>query len=78
MRTFTIIATSGNQHLRLLHDRMPVIQAPADYAAWLGEDAVRDVGELLAPYPSEALRAYRVSTAVNSVKNSGPECIEAV
>ena len=39
---------------------------------------MRDVGELLAPYPSEALRAYRVSTAVNSVKNSGPECIEAV
>jgi len=30
------------------------------------------------PYPSEAMRAYRVSTAVNSVKNDGPECGEPI
>ena len=32
--------------------------------------------ELLRPYPSDEMRAYRVSTAVNSVKNDGPECLE--
>jgi len=44
--------------------------------AWLREDANCDVGPLLQPNPSEAMRAYRVGTTVNSVKNSGPECIE--
>jgi len=34
------------------------------------------VAELLRAYTSEAMRAYRVSTAVNNVKNYGPECIE--
>ena len=56
---------------------MPVILAPADHAGWLGEDQVRDMAELLRPYPSEALRAYRVSTAVNNVRNDGPGCVEA-
>ncbi len=70
----TIVTTAANRLLRPLHDRMPVILAPADHAAWLGEDQVRDVAELLRPYPSEALRAYRVSTAVNNVKNDGPGC----
>ncbi len=60
-----------------LRDRIPVILAPEDYPAWLGEDAVREVSELLQRSPSEAMHAYRVSTAVNSVKNNGPECIDA-
>jgi putative SOS response-associated peptidase YedK len=33
--------------------------------------------ELLRPYPSAAMHAYRVSTAVNSVKNYGPKCVGA-
>jgi len=72
----TIVTTSANQLVRPLHDRMPVILAPDDYAAWLGEDEVREVTELLRPYPSEAIRAYPVRTVVNSPKNDGPECIE--
>jgi len=39
---------------------------------------VREVGELLRPYPSEVIRAYRVRTAVNSVRDDGPERIEPV
>jgi hypothetical protein len=42
--------------------------------ASLGEDSAAAVEllELLRPYPSEAMRAYLVSTAVNIVKNDGP------
>ena len=43
---------------------------------WTGGDTVRDVAELLRPHPSETMRACRVGTAVNAVKNDGPECIE--
>ena len=55
---------------------MPVILAPDVYPAWLGEDAAPEVSELLRPYPSQAMRAYRVNTAVNNVKYGGPEGIE--
>ena len=37
---------------------------------------LRDVAELLRPYPSEGMGAYPVSTVVNSPKNDTPECIE--
>ena len=39
---------------------------------------MREAGELLRPYPSEVIRAYRVRTAVNSVRDDGPERIEPV
>jgi hypothetical protein len=38
---------------------------------------VRDVAGLLRPNPSGAVRAYRVSTAVYSVKDYRPKCIDA-
>ena len=31
---------------------------------------------LLTPFPPDAMCAYRVSTAVNNVRNDGPECAE--
>ena len=55
-----------------------MVAAPDDHAAWLGEDPAREVAELLRPYPSEAMRAYPVSTAVNGARNDGPECVEPV
>lgn len=46
--------------------------------AWLRKDTTRDAADLLRPHSSEAMRAYRVSTAVNSAKNDGAECGDAV
>jgi putative SOS response-associated peptidase YedK len=49
--------------MRPLHDRMPVILDPKDYAAWLDQIA-RPKEELLAllrAFPSEAMRAVPVS-----------------
>ena len=72
----TVATTAANQLRRPLHDRMPLIPAPDDYAAWLDENAARDVVELVRPYPSEELWACRVNAVVNSVRNDGPECVE--
>ncbi len=69
---------SASQLLRPLHDRMPVILAPDDYPAWLGEDVVRDVVELLRPYPSEEMRVYRAITAFNNVRNDDPSLVEPI
>jgi putative SOS response-associated peptidase YedK len=76
----TIITTGANALAAKLHDRMPVILVPDDYPAWLGDNSATppELLALLKPYPVEAMRAYPVSTAVNNVKNCGPECVEPV
>ena len=77
--TFTIITTTANAAIRPLHDRMPVILAPADYAAWLSADTAPDqVQALIQPCPEGLLAAHPVSTAVGNVRNEGSELIRAV
>ncbi len=67
IRSFVIITTNATDQLRPLHDRMPVILEPADWPVWLGETD-GDAGALLAPSAAE-LRLWRVSPAVNNVRN---------
>jgi putative SOS response-associated peptidase YedK len=54
VQTYTIVTTQANAALAHLHDRMPVIVAPANYARWL--DPNEDARDLLAPYPDEYVR----------------------
>lgn len=71
--TFTLITTEPNATLRNIHDRMPVIIARADYAAWLsGAD------DLLRPAPDDALKAHPVSMEVNRAAADSPKLIEPV
>jgi putative SOS response-associated peptidase YedK len=72
VETYTILTTDANAKLMALHERMPVILAPADYAAWL--DGSKG-GELLRPCPDAAVEYFPVSRRVNSVKNDDPECM---
>jgi putative SOS response-associated peptidase YedK len=75
--TCTIITTQANALLATMHDRMPVIVAPAQYGRWL-DVAVADVGDLFAPYPADAMTYYPVSTRVNSVRHDDATLIEPV
>ena len=54
VHTYTIVTTDANAALAPIHDRMPVIVAPHDYARWL--DAKQPVDDLLTPYPAELVR----------------------
>jgi putative SOS response-associated peptidase YedK len=49
----TIIVTEANAFMKRLHDRMPVILAPADYVRWLDPDNhdTASLKPLLAPAP---------------------------
>ena len=77
--TFTLITTTANAAIRPLHERMPVILAPADYTAWLSADTAPDqVQRLIQPCPEGLLAAHPVSTAVGNVRNEGSELIRAV
>jgi putative SOS response-associated peptidase YedK len=76
-RTFTIVTTRPNAFMTAIHDRMPVIIPPADWAAWLdaaGADPA-EVRAMLEPREDVALDAYEVSDLVNNVRNDGPALI---
>ena len=78
IETCAIVTTTPNTTVAPIHDRMPVLLAPEDYNAWLDTTAPQEQSlALLKPCPEDWLRVYRVSRAVNSVKNNGPECIAA-
>jgi len=76
VRSFAIVTTAANAALRAVHERMPVILEPNDWPVWLGEvDA--DPVALLRPSVA-AFRTWRIGSAVNSVRNDGPELLEVV
>ncbi len=73
----TLLTTRPNELVRPLHNRMPVILHPRNYALWLDpetEDA-NVLRDLLDPYPSGEMEAYAVSRYVNSPQNEGADCI---
>jgi len=74
--TCTIVTTDANRLLRPVHDRMPLIIAPADHERWL-DPANADVADLVVPYPDEALAYHPVSTRVNNVRHDDASLIEA-
>jgi putative SOS response-associated peptidase YedK len=79
LETCVILTTSANGLMAPVHDRMPVIVDPDNYARWLdpGTDAAK-VADLLKPAPESLLTSLPVSRAVNSPANNGPELIAPV
>lgn len=67
--TCTLITTKADAEVRKVHDRMPVIVAKQNYAAWLAGEEVP---------PQAALKCHPVSTAVNAAANDSPRLIEPV
>ncbi len=74
----TILTTDANALLAPIHDRMPVIVAPADFERWLdpGRQDPVDLMPLARPYPADAMVAFPVRTLVNSPATDDPRCIE--
>ncbi|MFE8032843.1 SOS response-associated peptidase [Thiohalocapsa marina] len=76
----TIIVTDANALLAPIHDRMPVILDPADYALWLdpGMQDRQRLQALLQPVDPTGWIAYPVSRAVNSPANDDPRLLDPV
>lgn len=80
LETFSILTTGANSMLQPIHDRMPVICQPADFAHWL-DQTVNDPEKLLTifqPCLSEILQFWQVSAAVNNPRHDTEECIRPV
>jgi putative SOS response-associated peptidase YedK len=78
--TATIITTSAPDEIGVIHDRMPMIIDRDRWGDWLDPDLsdVADVRALLVPAAVSGLHTYPVSPMVNSVRNNGPQLIEAL
>jgi putative SOS response-associated peptidase YedK len=77
IRSCTIVTTTPNALMAPIHNRMPVILDPRDYAEWL-DKAVRtpeSLNHLLRAFPAELMEAHPVSMLVNSPANDRAECI---
>ena len=68
VRSCTIITTTPNKLMATIHDRMPVILEPKNYANWLDASprTPDSLQPLIKPFPAELMEAYPVSTMVNS------------
>ncbi len=73
----SIIVTDANQAVKPVHERMPVILSPENFAAWL--DPNTRSPEILKPLlrhsPDQVVSLYPVSKRVNNPRNDDPECI---
>jgi len=78
IQSCTVITTEANSLTRTVHDRMPVIVEPADWATWLDVSIQdREVLEpMLKSYPAESMKFDAVSTVVNNPRNETSECVE--
>ncbi len=74
IETFAIVTTDAAPAVQPVHDRMPVIVAPGDEAAWLG-GSVEEAAAILKPYAGDVgVRA--VSRVVSDPRNEIPECLD--
>jgi len=76
--TACILTTAANAATVAVHDRMPAILEPGDFAAWLDCDEVtdRNAAALLKPAADDALEFYEIGSAVNKTASDGPELQE--
>jgi putative SOS response-associated peptidase YedK len=76
VETCTIITSEANELVRPVHERMPAILSPGDFAAWLHpKTPAGQLHGLLRPYPAGEMAADPASLFVNSTWHQGPQCL---
>ncbi len=77
VKSCAIITTTPNELMEIIHNRMPAILHPRDYAKWLdpSPQTPDQLKPLIKPFPAEMMNAYPVSTLVNAPANDTPELV---
>ena len=77
VKSCTIITTEPNELTGIIHNRMPAILHPREYAKWLNPapQTPDQLKPLIKPYPADLMDAYPVSTLVNTPANDTPELV---
>ena len=76
----TVITTTPNSDMQVIHDRMPMILDPGAWTDWLRRDSLDDTERqrLLSPSPDNTLTRWPVGKGVGSVRNDYPELMDRV
>ena len=76
IHSFTVITQGPNELMKGIHDRMPAILLPEQEEIWLDSTlSASEVMKIIEPYPSELMKAYKVSPAVGNVRNNSEDLI---
>lgn len=74
--SFVLLTTKARGPVSEIHERMPLVLAPAHFASWIDPATEREsILERLATPPDVELVSRVVSRRVNSVANDDEECI---
>lgn len=77
--SFTVITQEPNELMKNIHDRMPAILSPEQEALWIdNEISPTDAIQLITPYPSKLMKAYRVDSRVGKVSENDRHLIEPI
>ena len=75
--TVTVLTTDAEPALRAVHDRMPVVLPPEDWAAWVSRDVpAEEALALVGALPQGRFAAVPVQAAVGNVRNDSPALLE--
>jgi putative SOS response-associated peptidase YedK len=74
-KSFAIVTAPASPALERIHDRMPLVLPPSNYAAWLDPNS-ETPADLLRPFDNGAFQAYPVSAYVNDPKNDSAEAVQ--
>ncbi|MGB5724177.1 MAG: SOS response-associated peptidase [Parasphingorhabdus sp.] len=74
--SYAVITTAAPASFSAIHDRTPVILERTNIATWLESDWA-EAGRLAVTYQGD-MTAIRVSDAVNSNRNNGPQLLDPV
>lgn len=76
--SFALITTTPNSKAAEIHDRMPFILRPEQYAGWLDPERQdpKDLKREITPFPEKDMDFYEVSRIVNNARNENPRCID--
>ena len=77
--SYSILTTQANTTLAPIHERMPVILEPENYKLWLASDTDgRTLCDLLSPFSSKKIGAYKISNEINSHKNDRNDLLNSL
>ena len=77
IETCAILTVGANTTVSAIHDRMPVIIAPADFDRWLDcrPGSATGIVDLMTPAPDGLLENRAVSPMLNNSRNEGAHLI---
>lgn len=78
--SFAIITTVPNSIMKPVHDRMPVILSREEEDEWLDPDMIEPerIEKFLDPFPTEKMKAWKISSLVNKPQNDFKEILKPV